>query len=202
MRTPKEFAKSVSNGIVTPIILGEVLYSYNKRAKNMRDKEREYRHSYDYYDNEGKYREKKEKYYEKEDKILKLVNPSYIHKVKRVRGHRVRHYDYAYSEEEFNEILNECYHTNSYYDRDLKEEVYFGDTWEEDIFYEYFLFFEVGERTFHSPIEESELSKYSYEIIELEDLVTLGRDTNDLLSTQFCDKVYNLVIKENSKLVA
>ena len=52
MRTPKEYTNNIKNYIITKQMLLDCLYSSNKRAKNWRDKEREYRHSYDYYGNE------------------------------------------------------------------------------------------------------------------------------------------------------
>ena len=43
MRTPKKYLDSIDNSVITKEILVECLYSVNKRAKNCRDKEREYR---------------------------------------------------------------------------------------------------------------------------------------------------------------
>lgn len=44
MRTPKEYTANIKNGIITAPMLTDCLYSVNKRAKNWRDKEREYRY--------------------------------------------------------------------------------------------------------------------------------------------------------------
>lgn len=54
MKLSKEFQKNLKNGIVTKEMLSEAIYTYNKRAKNMRDKARVYRRTrfytnYDYY---------------------------------------------------------------------------------------------------------------------------------------------------------
>lgn len=46
MRTPTEYTRNLKNKIITEKMLLDCLYSCNKRAKNWRDKEREYR---DYY---------------------------------------------------------------------------------------------------------------------------------------------------------
>ena len=58
MKTPLEYTKNLKNHIITPQMLLDCLYSSNKRAKNWRDKEQEYRefyrssrYSYDKYDN-------------------------------------------------------------------------------------------------------------------------------------------------------
>lgn len=61
MRTPKEYTDNINCGIITKRMLSDCLFSVNKRAKNFRDKEREYhnyyrsnRYAYDKYDNEEK----------------------------------------------------------------------------------------------------------------------------------------------------
>ena len=80
MRTPKEYTNNIKNHIITKQMLLDCLYSSNKRAKNWRDKEREYRHSYDYYGNEEKAREQKNAYYEQKDIMLSILHPVCIHK--------------------------------------------------------------------------------------------------------------------------
>lgn len=63
MRTPAAYNNNLKNHIITIQMLVDCLYSSNKRAKNWRDKQREYRerrsYYYDKYDNEGKAKEKK-----------------------------------------------------------------------------------------------------------------------------------------------
>jgi len=84
--TTKEINKCLKNGVVTPEILGYAAYSVNKRAKNWRDKESEYRNLkrnnrywHDKYDNEGKAREKKEEYYDYKERICSMFKPTKIH---------------------------------------------------------------------------------------------------------------------------
>ena len=43
MRIPKAYTENLNKGIVTEQMLCDVLYSYNKRAKNWRDKKRQYK---------------------------------------------------------------------------------------------------------------------------------------------------------------
>ena len=82
----KEINRNLKNGNVTPEILGYAAYSVNKRAKNWRDKELEYRdirrrnrYWYDKYDNEGKAREKKEEYYCYKERICQMFQPTKVH---------------------------------------------------------------------------------------------------------------------------
>ena len=73
MKTPKEFQNNLKQGIITRDMLAACLYSVNKRAKNCRDKERQYRSRYGYYDKYDtaeKYMEKKNEYYSQKDKML------------------------------------------------------------------------------------------------------------------------------------
>jgi len=81
MRTPKKYTENLENGIVTEQMLCDVLYSYNKRAKNWRDKKREYKKSYSsnsyVWINDA--RENEHKYYGYKIEILNLLEPECIH---------------------------------------------------------------------------------------------------------------------------
>lgn len=150
MKTPKEYTAALNSGIITKQILGEVIYSYNKRAKNMRDNEhnaREYQryHRYAIYDNAWNYQNKKMEYYEKKDTLLEFVEPTSIHHI---------------------------IHRNYYGDKE-----------------EFFLFYSVGNHTFHSPITADDAAAAELPITELDSLLTFGHETDTLLSVQFCDKV-------------
>ena len=82
-----------------------------------------------------------------------------------------------------------------YYDREM--EVKFVDILDEDNKYLYFLFYEYPKHTFHRPLEKNELGEYKgLELIDIGELTTYGEDINELLSLQFCDKVYNLITKK------
>ena len=81
-------------------MLFDCIFSSNKRAKNWRDKQREYserrmssRHFHDKYNNEGKAKREKEKYYRQKDLLLSVFQPVSIHRVQRGYERR-RIYDY------------------------------------------------------------------------------------------------------------
>lgn len=81
MRTPKEYSDNLDKGIVTKTMLCDVLYSYNKRAKNWRDKKRNYKHSYSlnsfiWFNNAL---ENEQKFYHYKDELLSLIEPTCIH---------------------------------------------------------------------------------------------------------------------------
>jgi hypothetical protein len=81
MRTPKKYTENLDKGIVTEEMLCDVLYSYNKRAKNWRDKKRQYKNSYSinsyaWFNNAL---ENEQKYYGYKTEILNLLKPECIH---------------------------------------------------------------------------------------------------------------------------
>lgn len=94
MRTSVEYKNNLANGIITKQMLGEAIYSCNKRAKNYRDVQRtccQRRHSnrkfgiyyFDKYNIETK---RKEKFYEMKEDLLDLASPEAIHKLEYENG--------------------------------------------------------------------------------------------------------------------
>lgn len=114
--TTKEINNFLKNGIVTSHILGYCAYSVNKRAKNWRDKECQYRKIrkqnrfwYDKYDNEGKAKEKKQYYYEIKEKICKMFEPTKIHSLKQHR------WNYYIDEENIVTVYFLCYEIGGFF---------------------------------------------------------------------------------------
>lgn len=204
MRTPAAYNNNLKNHIITMQMLVDCLYSSNKRAKNWSDKQREYRerrsYYYDKYDNEGKAKEKKEEYYHQKEIMLSALKPVCIHK--ECYGYeRTRIYDY---ESDYIKYYDEFVWRNSFYDKVEDAYVCFGDIEDKSKpLYHYYLFYDVGcNRTFHTPIEESEVSLYDdLEVVEIDKLDTKGYDIADLLSNQFVTKVINLIESEDFRLV-
>ena len=127
MRTPAAYNNNLKNHIITMQMLVDCLYSSNKRAKNWRDKQREYRerrsYYYDKYDNEGKAKEKKEEYYHQKEIMLSALKPVCIHK--ECYGYeRTRIYDY---ESDYIKYYDEFVWKNSFYDKVEDAYVCFGD---------------------------------------------------------------------------
>lgn len=195
MRTPKEYTKMLNDGYVEDEVVGVVLFSINKRAKNYREKEKETRekyryerYAYDKYDNEEKYREKKEEYYAMKSDILDLYSPLKIHRS--FYDTRLRIYDYEGESYESN-IENAIY-SNYYFDDEKNEEVHFIDILEKVP--SYFLYYEIGNNSFHSPVDDID-SFESLEITDIDDNFKMnGENINDLLSVQFCKKVYSFLM--------
>lgn len=160
MRIPKAYTENLNKGIVTEQMLCDVLYSYNKRAKNWRDKKRQYKKSYSnnsyVWFNEAL--ENEQKYYGYKIEILNLLKPECIHE----------------------EILENDYET----------------------IVQYYLFYVVGDHSFHHPIQKEEILKYpNLEIVKIEQLITHGSTSNRLLSTQFADSVREALINGTAKII-
>ena len=198
MRTPKRYTDLINNKKITNQIIAECIYSVNKRAKNYRDKIKDYKQGgfYKYKeDNIENAKEQKEKYYSMKEDLLLNFSPKLIHKkYDREKIQRVYSYQKNY-EKLYNEKRNDIVWENSYYDYDRNKEVDFFDYSLGEKKYLYFLYYEIGEYSFHTPITEERVEKNTQlEIKEIdENFQTHGADIVDLLSTQFVQKVIDLL---------
>ena len=198
MRTPKIYNDLIKNKEITNKIIAECIYSVNKRAKNYRDKIEDYKQagSYRYKENNiENAKEQKEKYYSMKEDLLLNFSPKLIHK-QYAGEKRQRVYSYQKNYEKlYNEKRNDIVWENSYYDYDRNKEVEFFDYTLGEKKYLYFLYYEIGEYSFHTPITEERVEKNTQlEIKEIdENFQTHGADIVDLLSTQFVQKVIDLL---------
>lgn len=207
MKTPKEYTENIKKGIITKQMLLDCLFSVNKRAKNARDKEREYkqyyrniqmynRYVYDKYNNVNQYAYKKSEYYKQKDTLLSIINPTCIH-VELQRYERRRIYDYEGND--YQENQKDFIWQNCYYDYEQDREVWFGDIeLKEKPIYQYYLFYDLNEHSFHTPIDQKETEKYpDLEEIFIDRIVTNGEDINTLISPQFVKKILDLINSKN-----
>ena len=198
MRTPKIYNDLIKNKEITNKIIAECIYSVNKRAKNYRDKIEDSNQAgfYKYKEiNNEKAKEQKERYYSMKEDLLLNFSPKLVHK-QYVGEKRQRVYSYQKNYEKlYNEKRNDIVWENSYYDYDRNKEVDFFDYSLGEKKYLYFLYYEIGEYSFHTPITEERAEKNTeLEIKEIdENFQTHGADIVDLLSTQFVQKVIDLL---------
>lgn len=198
MRTPKKYSDLIKKKEITNKIIAECIYSVNKRAKNYWDKMEDYKQAgfYKYKENNiENAKEQKEKYYSMKEDLLLNFSPKLIHK-QYVGEKRQRVYSYQKNYEKlYNEKRNDIVWENSYYDYDRNKEVEFFDYSLGEKKYLYFLYYEIGEYSFHTPITEERVEKNTQlEIKEIdENFQTHGADIVDLLSTQFVQKVIDLL---------
>lgn len=219
MKTPKEYIDNLKKGVITKRMLGDSLYSVNKRAKNCRDQERYYRNRYrnsryyDHYNTEERYRAQKEQYYMLKEKLLKYATPKCIHRETRTNTERIYSYEPIWEETLKNEVI---LHRGGYYRRvsdeeladnyenydnlvydfgGFKEYIEFVDI-EAEPSYSYYLFYEFdGLYSFHTPISNPD--DYDLPIVDIDELVTSGKDIGDLISMAFVKKVLNLIDSGN-----
>lgn len=209
MKTPKLYQKNIKNRVITSDMLSDCLYSVNKRAKNCRDQARNYNHSAyryaDYY--YSGYVDSMEKYYDIKEKLLQLLNPVCIHHEIYYQYTKERIYDY---QKKFQKELNKAQENDTfikfgrYYDYEEEKEVYFFDrkTSEKPVDY-YYLFYELKNHSYHTPIEKEDLVKYpDIPIVDLdENIVTTGKDSNELISVSFVNKVLDLIKSGDFKYI-
>jgi hypothetical protein len=187
MKTPKLFTDNLKNKIITMSMLESVIYSINKRAKNCRDNARRYKNSRDNYGNYEKEIDKRDKYYCDKDYLLKtLLKPKCIHVEKGINEYCkvFSENDSEFHGAEPDMIIDEWTNNNG---TDLKRVKVLEE------YSRYYLFYPFSNTSFHSPIDDNNLEKYDLEIITIDNLNTFGKDINDLVSIQFCQKVIDLI---------
>ena len=214
MRTPKEWSENLKKGIVTEDMLEAALFSVNKRAKNWRDKKREYKRCrYAAHDYAGQAEAQEKRMYEKKEALLQTVQPVCIHQESwGYERQRVYNFGSKHSDAELSAIYQGLVvHTGSFvnHHRDW-------DTWDDD-FDDYgygdgcvttfadvedpaaeqtrsYLFYLVGEHSFHTPIPDKDLINYpDLPVYFIEQLETEGKDTKELASMPYVDKVIGLI---------
>ena len=198
MRTPKNYIQLVNDKKITNEMIAECIYSVNKRAKNHRDKIRKYKDDrYNPYTarNIENAEDEMEKYYTMKEELLTVFEPSLIHE-QYVGEEKKRVFS---TEEDYDKLLqeksNDILRKGSYYDDENSIEVEFFDYKLGRKKYLYFLFYEIGEYSFHLPISEQKAKKYTkLQIKEIDqDFKTHGANIEGLLSTQFVNKVLSLL---------
>lgn len=203
MRTPKEYTDNIKKGIITTSMLEAALYSVNKRAKNYRDAEHKAKYQYGRYSKYANSSEwKKNEFYSKKDKLLNILNPICIHK--EFAGYertRIYSYEQHYDDRYFYAwVHNQIVWENYYFDHDTGMCVEFFDVEDRSQKkYRYYLYYNVGHHTFHTPINNSE--KYNLPEKEIGTLNTYGDDYIELCSVQFVDKVIALIDSGEYKYV-
>lgn len=206
MKTPKLYNELINEKKITNEIIAECIYSVNKRAKNYRDKIKEYKNGRFHQHLESnieKAKEEMRKYYQLKEEFLKVFTPILIHK-QFIGEEKKRVYSYEKNYEKLlKEKTNDIFWKNSYYDYEKDMEVEFFDYYLGTKKYLYFLYYEIGEYSFHSPIsEEVAESNTELEIQKIdENFKTHGSMIEGLLSMQFVKKVLALLQSEDYTIV-
>ena len=191
MKTPKEYTTNIKNGIITEKMLSDCLYSVNKRAKNYRDK------------GGGKYfflpqTQEMHRYYTYKEQLLAFLEPICIHR-QYIGKERVRVYS---TEPEYRSSKhdNKIVHTGSFYDYEKDDYVQFFDYETDENHYLYFLYYEVADKSFHTPIHNP--NDYNLEILKIQDdFTTKGENPKSLMSPQFVVKVLETLYTKKCQLI-
>ncbi len=201
METPKEYSDNLNNKVITKEMLSLCVYSSNERAKNFRDKLRKYKrfledkhYVWDMYYNTNTYNNRMHIYYEQKAIMLSILKPVLI-KRRFCSYQRVRIYDY---DKEYPDAVknNKFVWQGEYYDDAFHRYVKFGDIHDTTKpIYKYYLFFDLGnDLTFHLPISEKEIEKYSdLVIVDVDTIPKSNQKYSDLISINFAKKVVELI---------
>ena len=206
MKTPKLYNDLINEKKITNEIIAECVYYVNKRAKNYRNKIKEYKNGRSHQHLESnieKAEEEMGKYYQLKEEFLKVFTPNLIHK-QFIGEKKKRVYSYEKNYEKLlKEKTNDIFWKNSYYDYDKDMEIEFFDYHLGTKKYLYFLYCEIGEYSFHSPVSEKIAeSNTELEIQEIdENFKTHGSKNEGLLSMQFVKKVLGLLQSEDYTIV-
>ena len=206
MKTPKLYNDLINEKKITNEIIAECVYYVNKRAKNYRDKIKEYKNGRSHQHLESnieKAEEEMGKYYQLKEEFLKVFTTNLIHK-QFIGEKKKRVYSYEKNYEKLlKEKNNDIFWKNSYYDYDKDMEIEFFDYHLGTKKYLYFLYCEIGEYSFHSPVSEKIAeSNTELEIQEIdENFKTHGSKIEGLLSIQFVKKVLELLQSEDYTIV-
>lgn len=206
MKTPKLYNDLINEKKITNEIIAECVYSVNKWAKNYRDKIKEYKNGRSHQHLESnieKAEEEMGKYYQLKEEFLKVFTPNLIHK--QFIGEKKKEYIVM------KKTMRNCWKKklmiffgkNSYYDYDKDMEIEFFDYHLGTKKYLYFLYYEIGEYSFHSPVSEKIAeSNTELEIQEIdENFKNHGSKIEGLLSMQFVKKVLELLKSEDYTIV-
>ena len=206
MKTPKLYNDLINEKKITNEIIAECVYYVNKWAKNYRDKIKEYKNGRSHQHLESnieKAEEEMGKYYQLKEEFLKVFTTNLIHK-QFIGEKKKRVYSYEKNYEKLlKEKNNDIFWKNSYYDYDKDMEIEFFDYHLGTKKYLYFLYCEIGEYSFHSPVSEKIAeSNTELEIQEIdENFKTHGSKNEGLLSMQFVKKVLELLQSEDYTIV-
>ena len=117
MKTPKSYKELINEKKITNEIIAECIYSVNKRAKNYRDKIKEYKNGRFHQHLESnieKAEEEMRKYYQLKEEFLKVFTPILIHK-QFIGEEKKRVYSYEKNYEKLlKEKTNDIFWENSY----------------------------------------------------------------------------------------
>ena len=202
-------------------MLEAALFSVNKRAKNWRDKKREYkRYRHANYDYAGEAEAQENRMYKKKDLLLSAVKPVCIHQESwGCERQRIYNFGTEYSDAELSAIYKGLIvHTGSFVSHSHSRSRYDDydgydgyDEYDDYDPYGYvttfadvedpenertrsYLFYVVGEHSFHTPIDNDKVANYpDLPVYFIGKLETSGKEIGDLASVQFVDKVIALI---------
>ena len=190
MDTPVEYMNQLQKKILSNSLIGDVIYSLTARAKNASEKQRQYQDSNLKYSLD--FLQKKRDYWKMRTEILNYGDffPQELHIVERYSETKLLCQQGCLLYAQYIDALklaadplfceNPC--TSKCPDRHVHREFIRND---------YFLFFKIGNHSFHAPCSKKEADVYKkLPTLYLDEVFWDGAEIKNLLSVQFCKKVH------------
>ena len=191
MTTPKQYKHQLQKKLLSNALIGDVIYSLTARAKNAADKQREYQDKKPEYSLD--FLLKKRDYWKMRTEILANGGffPKELHVVERYRDAKLLCQQDCLTYSQYlqnmklaeDPLFCECPCTSNCPHRHVKREFARND---------YFLFFKIGNHTFHAPSSEKEAEVYKkLPTQKLSEVYWDGAEIKSLLPVQFCRQVHH-----------
>ena len=198
MKTPEEFKSNLKNEVVTDEMIANVCWSYYIRSINYNRRENDYIKECSFYNLRNKFTKRKDIFNMKLMGILDLYEKylKSIIKQKIPKIEKIFDYDKKYYNINWNDVIN----TGYYYDNELHRFVEFIGV-KKLSHYNYYLHYEFpNDYNFYIPIDSPDeyVKTYNLEIKNANKPILFGIDVNNLLTCQFCDKVYKLLFPSSN----
>lgn len=193
MKTPEEFKSNLKNEVVTDEMIADVCWSYYIRSINYNRREKDYINESSFYNLRNKFTQRKDIFNMKLMGILDLYEKylKSIIKQKISKLEKIYDYDKKYYNINWNDVIN----TGYYYDNGLHRFVEFIEV-KKPSHYNYYLHYEFPNNyNFYIPIDSPDeyVKTYNLEIKNADKPILFGVNVNNILTCQFCDKVYKLL---------
>lgn len=198
MKTPEEFKSNLKNEVVTDEMIANVCWSYYIRSINYNRRENDYIKESSFYNLRNTFTKRKDIFNMKLMGILDLYekNLKSIIKQKIPKVEKIFDYDKNYYNINWDDVIN----TGYYYDNELHRFVEFIGV-KKSSHYNYYLHYEFpNDYNFYIPIDSPDeyVKTYNLEIKNADKPILFGVNVNNILTCQFCDKVYKLLFPSSN----
>ena len=166
------------NNSVSSEMIAKVIYSINKRAKRMRN----LKHLCVNTEDAKRYESMEKSFYAEKQTLLNHFSADCIHKLRKTVQRRA--YDW---EANYYEYVRNGGEVSAFYD---KHHILHHRCTIEDMYYEYFLLYDIGGYLTHLPIPEDSVDAYHLPVITIREILNENEQKAEYtVSDAFCDRI-------------